>query len=511
MATNFKTSDLSLENVLRDVHDIEFQRLRVDAQASINSGQFEVVIKHTEDSIRLGDGTTLSQFNYGNSAAALRTAAQIGNSTGQADFAAGNSTAQTLRVAIAAEQLIDVDIRNLTFAQDKVDVTGSTVTVIQPNHDNLNLNANIQVNNTDVSNANPVPISDAGGSITIDNANLVSIDGKLSNNYGASTGAIRTASQIGNTTGAADFNSGTTGAQTLRTTANITRNGAELSYGAGATDANTLRVSANITSNGNSLDTNFGTVGANTLRSAAQLADGAGNQITSAASNTNRLLHIQAPDTVSATGTFNATSASTQINLVGLNSVGFQLNSGSFIGTIVAQCSLDGGTTWLTVPFIDNINSATFPTGITFTTANPLKILEIKPIGGSSNVRVIVTAFTSGSATGLIRASTISGTNASVAVAAFGTATNTYPALAANTVALILPANPNRKFAVFSNNSAISTLRIQLGSSTGLTTSRGINVPSNAYYELKGDNLFTGEVYGISSGAITISVSEGVP
>lgn len=45
-----------------------------------------------------------------------------------------------------------------------------------------------------------------------------SIDNKISNNYGASTGAIRTASQIGNSTGAADFNAGNSGAQTLRIT-----------------------------------------------------------------------------------------------------------------------------------------------------------------------------------------------------------------------------------------------------------------------------------------------------
>lgn len=43
---------------------------------------------------------------------------------------------------------------------------------------------------------------------------------QLALNYGVATGALRTASQIGNTTGAADFNAGATGAQTLRTVAN---------------------------------------------------------------------------------------------------------------------------------------------------------------------------------------------------------------------------------------------------------------------------------------------------
>lgn len=74
-----------------------------------------------------------------------------------------------------------------------------------------------------------------------------SINNKINNNYGASTGAIRTAAQIGNTTGVANFNSGITGAQTLRTSSNITRNGTELSYNLGSSDANTLRTSANIT------------------------------------------------------------------------------------------------------------------------------------------------------------------------------------------------------------------------------------------------------------------------
>lgn len=55
----------------------------------------------------------------------------------------------------------NLDIRDLTSATD-------SVTVLQATHDNLNANANIQVGDADVSNGNPVPISDAGGSITVD-------------------------------------------------------------------------------------------------------------------------------------------------------------------------------------------------------------------------------------------------------------------------------------------------------------------------------------------------------
>lgn len=309
---------------------------------------------------------TLSTLNgkvnndYGVASGAVRTASQIGNTAGAADFNAGPTTAQTLRTTSnitrnGAELSYNsgtVDANTLRISQ----ATDVPVTVIQPTHDNLNLNANIQVSDVDVSNSNPVPISDAGGSITVDaidldirnlsnaqdnvliygqdntvinhpirtdangelqidvlssalpagaateakqdigNASLASIDsdidvalstraseatlstinGKINNNYGAATGAIRTASQIGNTTGAADFNAGTTSAQTLRTTSNITRNGTELSYNDGTSDANTIRTSANIQRDGNDLDYNIGTPSANTIRTAAILSNSTG-------------------------------------------------------------------------------------------------------------------------------------------------------------------------------------------------------------------------------------------
>jgi hypothetical protein len=51
-------SDLDSSQVLNRVFDEDNGRLRVDANATLStSGQLEVVIDHTEDSIRLGDGT----------------------------------------------------------------------------------------------------------------------------------------------------------------------------------------------------------------------------------------------------------------------------------------------------------------------------------------------------------------------------------------------------------------------------------------------------------------------
>lgn len=69
-----------------------------------------------------------------------------------------------------------------------------------------------------VSNANPLPISDAGGSITIDGTVAVSnLPTTVDTNYGAvGASTIRSAAQIGNATGAALFGAGTTTAQVLR-------------------------------------------------------------------------------------------------------------------------------------------------------------------------------------------------------------------------------------------------------------------------------------------------------
>lgn len=59
----------------------------------------------------------------------------------------------------------DLDIRDLDAGQDSVEV-------LQPSADNLNANANLQVGDVDVSNSNPVPISDSGGSLTVDATDL---------------------------------------------------------------------------------------------------------------------------------------------------------------------------------------------------------------------------------------------------------------------------------------------------------------------------------------------------
>ena len=66
------------------------------------------------------------------------------------------------------------------FVNVKVAPSGAMeVNANQDTHDSLNANANIQVGDTDVSNSNPVPVSDAGGSLTVDNPGLTELEGAI--------------------------------------------------------------------------------------------------------------------------------------------------------------------------------------------------------------------------------------------------------------------------------------------------------------------------------------------
>lgn len=126
----------------------------------------------------------------------------------------GSFDETTGRLRTDAEATIvnaDIDV-SLDAAEDSVesyvvDENGNPFTDAnylpagQTTHDNLNANANLQVNNTDVSNANPIPISDGGSSITVDGSVSVSnfpaiqpiSAASLPLPTGASTSALQTA------------------------------------------------------------------------------------------------------------------------------------------------------------------------------------------------------------------------------------------------------------------------------------------------------------------------------
>lgn len=164
-----------------------------------------------DSSGRLIVAATLSyDTNYGVVGAnTLRTASQIGNATGQADFNAGATGAQTLRVV--ANQGAPNTNANAWFTQITDGTHNATVT------------AGGALNVT-VASALPA------GSNNIGIVTASNFPTTVDTNYGVvGANTIRTASQIGNATGAANFGNGATDAQTLRVAANLAVAGADVS------------------------------------------------------------------------------------------------------------------------------------------------------------------------------------------------------------------------------------------------------------------------------------------
>lgn len=283
---------------------------------------------------------------------------------------------------------------------------------------------------------------------TTGNSSLSSIDGKLADNYGVATTALRTAAQIGNTTGAADFNQGSIGAQTLRaaailsngtaaadynagttasttlrTTSNITRNGTELSYNAGTSDANSIRIAANLYNNGTALaynigapdantirvaammanttgqlDYNYGTAGAQTLRVASQIGNTTGAASFGAGVTGAQVIRAVLPTDQtginsfldkSGTGSISALNGAVTITPNGMSTLDLSAQ-GTFTATLQVQGQA-GDNAWVTV--LGYVPS----TGNTSTVLTGASNL-IFPIGGFSQVRLIAIAYTSGTA-----------------------------------------------------------------------------------------------------------------
>lgn len=253
-----------------------------------------------------------------------------------------------------------------------------------------------------------------------------------------------------------------------------------------------------------------GSVDTDTISIDTSLHDKNGNGIDSTTNSSGRSLDTVTPDNTF-TGTISSLNGSVSMSITGLSSIGFQISSGgTFVGTLIAQCSIDGGTSWKTVPFLDILNSAIYQS-ITTTSPNALQIFSIIPLGGSSQVRILASQYSSGTAIIVLRGSKIIGTTGQVTASAFSQVVNTFPAIPKNTTTLILAANPNRKYAYISNNSS-SIVTVQFGQSTGLSAITGLVIDSNKFIEIKGDNLFTGDIYGYTGGnSVVISVTEGIP
>jgi hypothetical protein len=110
----------------------------------------------------------------------------------------------------------------------------------------------------------------------------------------------------------------------------------------------------------------------------------------------NNPLTISTANTV-ATGTLGSLNASVTLAMAGLNAAGFQLATGTLIGTIIAQCSIDNGVTWNTTS-IDQATNGQKTASIVFASANTATAGHIVGIGGTTHVRVTVSLYTSGTA-----------------------------------------------------------------------------------------------------------------
>jgi len=165
------------------------------------------------------------------------------------------------------------------------------------------------------------------------------------------------------------------------------------------------------------LDTTELTVGSNTVERERMVISGstatalvepvAAN--TAAAANQVSLPVTLSPngaEVVGAAGTLNALNAAATIFAAGQEGVGFQLAAGTLIGTIVPECSLDGGTTWVATMFDDPVTGNKV-TSIVFGSANTATARSLIGVSGASNYRVRVSAFTSGTASCTMRASTV--------------------------------------------------------------------------------------------------------
>ena len=141
------------------------QQLAVNADGSINvtdnggSLTVDAVDLDIRDLSSAQDSVEVLQATHDN----LNANANI--QVGDADVANGNPVPVSDAGGSLTVDAVDLDIRDLDSATDSVEV-------LQATHDNLNANANIQVGDADVANGNPVPVSDAGGSLTVDAVDL---------------------------------------------------------------------------------------------------------------------------------------------------------------------------------------------------------------------------------------------------------------------------------------------------------------------------------------------------
>jgi len=222
-------SSLDAQQCVRGAYDELLGLFRTSAIATVIGGDITIESSHLDDSMRLGNGTDYFTSTYIGSHVPLDVFALLGNAAGLADFGAGITTAQTLRVVLPTDQTAipvtgtittspDVNIHDsagnsLNSTSNALNSFITNFPIIQPISGTITANQGTAALPSD---AWYMRITDGATTVGITSFSLNTI---LTNDqsYGiVSSNTVRTASQIGNATGAALFGAGTTTAQVLR-------------------------------------------------------------------------------------------------------------------------------------------------------------------------------------------------------------------------------------------------------------------------------------------------------
>jgi hypothetical protein len=123
---------------------------------------------------------------------------------------------------------------------------------------------------------------------------------------------------------------------------------------------------------------------------------------------------------------------------------------------------------------------------IVFSSSNTLEILAILPIGGSSNVRVIVTAYTSGTANSLLRASQVAGATSSISLPTSASKFS-FGQLATNTSVSFLPV----EFTAYTEPTTNSAMTIVSASANDTSAGTGARTVTVTYLDQTGAGPLT--------------------
>lgn len=118
-------------------------------------------------------------------------------------------------------------------------------------------------------------------------------------------------------------------------------------------------------------------------------------------------LTVAASADTTASGALGALNAAVTVAMTGQRGVAMQLSAGTLIGTLTPEFSVDGGTTWGPAAFVSN--AGTVAATLVFASANTAQMQGILVDPGTSNVRVRVSAYTSGTANAAVRATANAG------------------------------------------------------------------------------------------------------